>query len=94
MSRSRSGLPGRGFLEPFLACRASSSMIVAMLDAHSEWLPRHPPGFLEQFCEILSILSQAASAAHYYEDLRRQCDAALAQRGLKRADLPRLAYTS
>ena len=67
-------------------------MIVAMLGTHSEWLPRHPPGFLEQFCEILSILSQAASAAHYYEDLRRHCDAALAQRCLKRGDLPRLAY--
>ena len=53
-----------------------------MLGTHSKWLPGHPPGFLEQFCEILSILSQAASAAHYYEDLRRQCDAALAQRGL------------
>jgi hypothetical protein len=49
-------------------------------------------GLFEQFCEVLSILSQAASAAHHYEELRRQCDAALAQRGLKRADLPRIAY--
>lgn len=77
-----------------LSLVSSSTIVamVAMLDAHSERLPRHAPGLLEQFSEILSILSQAASAAHHCEELRRQCDAALAQRGLKRADLPRIAY--
>lgn len=63
-----------------------------MLDAYFEWLPRHAPGLIERFFEALSILSQAASAAHHYVELRRQCDAALDQQGLKRADLPRIAY--
>jgi hypothetical protein len=31
-------------------------------------------------------------AAHFYEDLSRQCDAALAQQGLRRTDLLRIAY--
>lgn len=43
--------------------------------------------------ELLSILSQALSAAHNYEQMSRQCNAALAQRGLKRSDLPRVAYS-
>ena len=67
-------------------------MIATMLDAYSEWLPRHAAGLIERFSEVLSILSQAASAAHHYEKLRRQCNAALAQQGLKRADLPRIAH--
>jgi hypothetical protein len=63
-----------------------------MLDAHPVRLPRHAPSLLERFSEILSILSQALSAAHHYEELSRKCDAALAERGLKRADLPRAAF--
>jgi len=54
--------------------------------------PRNAASFLERFGEILSILSQAQSAAHQYEQLNRLCDAALAERGLKRADLPRAAF--
>ena len=48
-----------------------------MLDAHPVRLPRHAPSLLERFSEILSILSQALSAAHHYEELSRKCDAAL-----------------
>ena len=53
---------------------------------------RHTSGFLESLPEILSILSQALVVAHHYEALSGQCNAALAQRGLKRSDLPRAAY--
>jgi len=53
---------------------------------------RHAPRFLESLAEVLSMLSQALAASHHYEELSRKCDAALAQRGLNRADLPRAAY--
>ena len=55
-------------------------------------LRRHTPGFLQLLSEVLSVLSQATAASHHYEELRRKCDAALAQRGFNRADLPRAAY--
>jgi hypothetical protein len=62
-----------------------------MLDTHALLLTRVAPNH-PSLSEILSILSQALSAAHHYEQLSRQCDAALAKRGLRRADLPRAAY--
>jgi hypothetical protein len=42
--------------------------------------------------ETLGICSRAAEAAHHYEALRPLSDAALAQRGLTRAELPRSAF--
>ena len=62
-----------------------------VLDVSTPLRP-HAPGLLASLSEVLSILSQALAAAHHYDELRRKCDAALAQRGLKRADLPRAAY--
>ena len=49
-------------------------------------------GLLDQLSQICRLLSQAHSAAHVYETLSRKCDAALAERGLRRSDVPRIAY--
>lgn len=38
--------------------------------------------------EVLSILSRANGAAHYYEHLKRRSDCDLTAMGLTRADLP------
>jgi hypothetical protein len=64
----------------------------SMLDARPVLLQWRALGLFERLLEILTILSQAASASHLYDDLSHQCDGALAERGLKRADLPRAAY--
>ena len=42
--------------------------------------------------DVLFILGRAQSAARLYEELDRRCDAALAELGLKRADVPRAIY--
>jgi hypothetical protein len=55
-------------------------------------LTRRGADLLQSLSEVLAVLSQALTASHHYEELRRKCDAALAQRGLNRADLPRAAY--
>jgi hypothetical protein len=49
-------------------------------------------GLLGRLLETWSILSQAHSAAHPYEELSRKCDSALAKQGLERSDVPRAAY--
>ncbi len=41
--------------------------------------------------EALRICSRAQAAAQHYEELKPLSDAALADKGLKRADLPRAA---
>jgi hypothetical protein len=43
--------------------------------------------------EVLSVLARAHAAAGHYEELRRRSDADLASRGLRRADLPRAAFS-
>jgi hypothetical protein len=63
-----------------------------MLDAYPVRLSQGAPSLFDRLSEIRLILSQALSAAHHYEQLSRQCDATLAQQGLKRAELPRFAY--
>ena len=42
--------------------------------------------------EVVAICSRACAAAHYYEEHKAMSDAALAERGLERADLPRAAF--
>lgn len=42
--------------------------------------------------EVLIAWTRARMAAQHYEGLQSLSDAALAQRGLKRADLPRAAF--
>jgi hypothetical protein len=42
--------------------------------------------------DVLRVCSRAQAAAHHYEELRSKSDAALAERGLTRADLPRAAF--
>jgi uncharacterized protein YjiS (DUF1127 family) len=49
------------------------------------------PLSLSRIAEILQILGRAADAAHHYERLRAMSDAALADRGLTREDIPRAA---
>ncbi len=63
-----------------------------MLDAYLERPTRQAALLLERLSEIWSILSQAHSAAHLYEELSRKCDNTLAEQGLKRSDVPRAAY--
>jgi hypothetical protein len=63
-----------------------------MLDTYRERPTRHAASLLDRLSEIWSILLQAHSAAHLYEELRSKCDSALAEQGLKRSDVPRAAY--
>ena len=50
------------------------------------------PSLIDRVMEVLAICSRACAAAHYYEEHKAMSDAALAERGLKRADLPRAAF--
>ena len=50
------------------------------------------PSRIDRVVEVLAICSRACAAAHYYEAHTAMSDAALAARGLKRADLPRAAF--
>lgn len=63
-----------------------------MIDAIPVRHRRQASRLLDRLSEIWSILSHARSAAHLYEELSRKCDSALAKQGLKRSDLPRVAY--
>jgi hypothetical protein len=58
--------------------------------------PHAPPSRLvdlhELFLEVLSILSRAGQAAHYYETRRTASRQWLAEQGLEPGDLPRAAY--
>jgi hypothetical protein len=42
--------------------------------------------------EILSIFTRARGAANFYEELKPQSEADLAEKGLTRSDLPRAAF--
>ena len=42
--------------------------------------------------EILAILTRARFAASYYEELKPQSEADLAEKGLTKADLPRATF--
>jgi hypothetical protein len=50
------------------------------------------PSLIDRVMEVVAICSRACAAAHYYEEHRAMSDAALAERGLERADLPRAAF--
>jgi hypothetical protein len=47
---------------------------------------------VEYIQEVLVAWARARIAARHYEELQSLSDPALAQRGLKRADLPRAAF--
>jgi hypothetical protein len=47
---------------------------------------------LSRLREVLSIFTRARIAANYYEELKPQSEADLAEKGLTRADLPRATY--
>src|SRR5262245_38615258 len=53
---------------------------------------RRGPDWYTYAIEILTILARAHAAAAHYEDLRRRSDADLASHGIRRADLPRVAF--
>jgi hypothetical protein len=42
--------------------------------------------------DVFLIMARARAAAQLYAELSRKCDTDLADRGLKRSDLPRAAY--
>jgi hypothetical protein len=50
------------------------------------------PSLIDRVMEVVAICSRACAAAHYYEEHKAMSDAALAERGLERADLPRAAF--
>ena len=50
------------------------------------------PSLIERVMEVLAICSRACAAAHDYEEHKAMSDAALAEKGLTRADLPRAAF--
>jgi hypothetical protein len=60
-----------------------------MLDTYPA-LSKRRASLLDRLWPILSQLCQAHSAVHLYEELSRQCDAALAQQGLRRTDVLRI----
>jgi hypothetical protein len=49
-------------------------------------------GVVDCAIEVFHICARASAAARHYEQLKRLSDADLAERGLKRADLPRAAF--
>ena len=49
-------------------------------------------GLIDRVREVWAICSQACAAAHFYEEHKAMSDAALAERGLERADLPRATF--
>ena len=53
---------------------------------------RNQENLLGAIWDVFFILGRAQSAARLYEELDRRCDAALAEQGLKRADVPRAIY--
>ena len=62
-------------------------------------LPRRQPALrgattsvLRAIRDVFLIMARARAAEQLYAELGRQCDTALAEKGLKRADLPRAAY--
>ncbi len=50
------------------------------------------PSLIERVMEVVEICSRARAAAHDYEEHKAMSDAALAEKGLTRADLPRTAF--
>lgn len=44
--------------------------------------------------DVFVIVARARAAAHLYDELSRQCDATLAEKGLRRADVTRAAYVA
>lgn len=53
---------------------------------------RRDAGLLGAIRDVLLIMARARAATQLYDELSRKCDTALAEKGLKRADLPRAAY--
>ena len=47
---------------------------------------------IDRVMEVWAICSRACAAAHDYEEHKAMSDAALAEKGLTRADLPRAAF--
>ena len=50
------------------------------------------PSLIDRVREVLAICSHACAAAHFYEEHKAMSDAALAEKGLARADLPRATF--
>ena len=50
------------------------------------------PSLFDRAMEVPAICSRACAAAHFYEEHKALSDAALADRGLERADLPRATF--
>src|SRR5262249_22687028 len=73
-------------------CTSPTRGALQMLDVYIERPTRHAARLLDRLSEILSILSQAHSAAHFYEELSRKGDSAPAEQGLKRSDVRCVAY--
>lgn len=50
------------------------------------------PGLIERIREVMAVCARASAAAHFYAEHKRLSDAGLADRGLRRADLPRATF--
>lgn len=53
---------------------------------------RSAEGLLARAREVWRICCRAGSAAHHYEQLKSQSDEELAEKGLKRGEVPREAF--
>jgi hypothetical protein len=49
-------------------------------------------GVLRMLCDLMAVCRKASSAAHHYQDLKSLSDQALAEKGLERKDLARVAF--
>jgi hypothetical protein len=66
---------------------------IAIDDSAVDPLPERGPRTLFERCiEVFAVCTRALAAAWHYEDLSRLCDEELAVRGLRRANLPRVAF--
>jgi hypothetical protein len=50
------------------------------------------PSLIDRVMDVWAICARAYAVAHDYEEHRAMSDAALAEKGLTRADLPRAAF--
>lgn len=47
---------------------------------------------LSRIADVVKACTQGCAAAQHYEELSHLCDQALAEKGLKRSDLPQAAF--
>src|SRR5262245_16628291 len=84
--------PTGATIQQAVTIRLDNSYIIRNSSIVARSRARRAPDWYTHAIEILTILARAHAAAARYEDLRRRFDADLASQGIRRADLPRIAF--